>query len=126
MQKNLLITKEDADNKKNMPTFTLPENWWSVSYSYNYYSVADNTKVQLFKMALSGNEENDNELKVEKQQIAKRWDYSKGDYFIHESNFKNKAYNQKANNKLYDKFIYIALAVSVIISIIILSFVSKM
>jgi len=126
MHKNLLETRKDESNQKNKLVFTLPENWWNVSYSYNFYSEEDNSQVQLFKMALTGTEKNEKELKAEKQQIARKWDYSKGDYFIHESNFKNKAYQQKTNNKIFDKFLYIGLTASVIISLIILSLISKM
>jgi len=126
MQKNLLKQKKSTVNLKKVPVLTLPENWWNKNNSYNYLSEEANSQVHLFKIDLNGNEKTEEELKAEKQQIARKWDYSKGDYFIHQSNFKNIVNNQKRNNKIFDKFLYIALAVSVIVAWVILSFVSKM
>jgi len=79
--------KHQITTPKELQSFTLPPNWWSTNYSYDYFSKEDNTEIQLFKLETPINDEN--EFNKDSEEYIKSpkngWDYSHGDYYINDS-----------------------------------------
>ena len=117
--------KRKITSQEELPSLTLPKNWWSKNYSYNYYSKEENPEVQLFKFEPPINDEIEfNEIKDENiQSSINGWDYSHGDYYVNDRNFKNKAKKQKNKAIFANNFLYIGIAFAVFITLIVLNIV---
>ena len=115
--------KRKITSREELQKLTLPKNWWSKSYSYDFFP-KENTEIHLFKIDQPINDENElDEIRNEKKQaFINGWDYSHGDY-VDQRNFKNKAIQQKNNANFANNFIYIGIAFAVFITVIVLNIV---
>ena len=109
--------------QEEVPCLILPENWWTTNYSYEYYSEGNNSEVQLFKIEPPTKDEFEFHRVSEKiiKSPMNDWNYSSGDYYVNESNFKNKAINQNFNNRFANNFLYIGIAFAVFITLLVMN-----
>ncbi len=121
--------KHKITSLKELQSFTLPQNWWSTNYSYDYFSEDNNSEIQLFKFEPPINDEIEFDEDIEKNiksPSMKGWDYSHGDYYINERNFKDKANKQNSKSNFAKNYIYIGIAFAVFVTVLVLNVVTSM
>jgi ribosomal protein L33 len=122
---NVSLEQTKDFDKEELPNLILPHNWWSRNYSYDYYPKENNSEIQLFKFEPKLKDEIEFE-EIRNSETLKSingWDYSLGDYYVSEKNYKNKANNQKFNTLFANNFLYIGIAFAIVITLLVLNIV---
>jgi len=124
------ILPEKVSLEEDLPILKLPENWWHANNTYSYYNYFptknSNPEVQLFQISNSTKRKvQDKEIITKEMQTVNDWNYSKGDYFIKNGKFPPKN-NQDFNNLILNNFLYIAIVISVLITLLFLSVISNL
>ncbi|MCP5062359.1 MAG: hypothetical protein GY936_07850 [Ignavibacteriae bacterium] len=120
---HLISAGDQHFQSKEEITLNLPNDWYLVTYSYNYFANEDNSDLRVLPFNNSNKKISSKKYQEEILPTPSEWDFSKGDYRIQETGSTNQqyAYNDRLKIRVIKYAIYPAVILSLLFTFAVLS-----